>query len=261
MNNVFDFTSDIIKKYYSPKYYKPSAKTLTEWRIYHNNFEQEHPYVNKVIDIIEALESITVYIPNKLEKLRCYIKNKYFKKYHYLKSDLKPHEYYDLDTRMLHGLFNELVNFVEIECAHMSIVFDKPAKKKYKLPFYASTRYGFLFPEVKSAQAGLDYIEFQYLSSNDESYNKILELYNWWKNIRPIRKDPYDSDDIEQFYKAMELKYKTKIRILEDDVLSEEERKFLRNLYKKIREQEALQYEEDTNMLIDLIKIRGYLWT
>jgi hypothetical protein len=65
------------------------------------------------------------------------------------------------------------------------------------------------------------------------SSQKVLELYNWWKN-RDYRTDP-------------------------DSMFSKE--KDGKNYYKKINQVMDDYDKEDTNMLIELIKIRGSLWS
>jgi hypothetical protein len=82
------------------------------------------------------------------------------------------------------------------------------------------------------------------ITKQDKHYNeptaqaiaaqKTLELYNWWKNIRPNRPEAHD-------------------------LFSEE--KDGKNYYKKIGKIEDHYEKEDTKMLIELIKIRGSLWT
>ncbi len=126
-----------------------------------------------------------------------YVHKRWITKTHYLKTGLKPGEYYDLDHRIVHGLFNELVDFVEIECAR----FANRAEKKY------------IIKNGRSAEAGLDYIDWSSTEKIDIG-EKIKELYFWWK-IRSSRPEEY----------------------LEDS------------------------FQEDTKMLIELIKIRHELWT
>jgi hypothetical protein len=72
------------------------------------------------------------------------------------------------------------------------------------------------------------------LTEQAKIYTKIEELYKWWKNERPYRVDPFDIFTKET--------HGQKYFIL-------------------INEREKLYEQEDTNKLIELIKIRGSLWT
>ena len=147
---------------------------------------------------------------------------------------------YDTDHRILHGLFNELVIFVESELAHLS---KYKSEKKYK------------FVKGRCKEAGLDYLNWadqlilneEYgVQKDDPEYGKpsnqaidskkIRELYDWWTVIRPNRDDPYE-------------------------LFSEETNFFGKKCYKLIGQIEDKYTAEDTAMLIELVKIRGAMWT
>jgi hypothetical protein len=183
-----------------------------------------------------------------------YVDNCYITKTHYLKTDLKPGHYYELDYRILHGLFNELVDFVEIEYANMAKYIKK--NKVYK------------FKNGRCKEAGLDYLNWAcYLKYGKKSYGidksnpkygkptpqalaaiKIQQLYNWWKD-RPNRPEPMTVAGLSWDQNK------------EDNLLDGKvTRKELSN-FKKLEKIEADYEKEDTKMLIELIKIRGHLWT
>lgn len=217
---------------------KPYALELGKWDDWKKNLKKRKPirywfcekFLNKAQDFF--MLPIDLY-----RSVKVYIRNRFIDKIHYLKTNLKPGEYYDLDHRIIHGLFSELTDYVEVELAHLS-KWDK--NKKYK------------FKKGRCPEAGLDYLNWACgltcgedfgLSKNDKDYlkptpqakssQKILELYNWWKN-RDNRADPYEI------------------------YTKEKDGKFY---YKKIHKLERNYEKEDTKMLIDLIKIRGSLWT
>ena len=79
------------------------------------------------------------------------------------------------------------------------------------------------------------------LTDQAKDYRKIKKLYEWWKSTRPNRKNPYDDpclDDIEDICDKKKVKLHDKAYQIEQD------------------------YElEDTKMLIELIKLRHFLWT
>jgi hypothetical protein len=89
------------------------------------------------------------------------------------------------------------------------------------------------------------------LTEQAKSSRQIQKLYEWWKNKRSNRLDPYvasgyndtfkDDDDIFKFSPTNTTKRKralTKLEKIEKDY-----------------------DEEDTEMLIELIKIRHHLWS
>jgi hypothetical protein len=217
---------------------KPCALPWDEWQQWRETSAKKHPYrywlAEKGLDFLQDIVNFPMDIYHTIE---VYIRNRFIDKLHYLRTGLKPGEYYDPDYRILHGLFNELVIFVESEQAHLMKAYPE---RKYK------------FVKGRCKQAGLDYLnwagqlklnEDYGFNPEDEDYNKptaqsidsqkILQLYNWWLD-RDYRASPYDL-----FTKEKDGKY----------------------YYRKIDEMEHKYEEEDTEKLIELIKIRSSLWT
>ena len=217
---------------------KPAALEWDAWEKYHDDAKKKHPFRYWVAEEFLSYLQDFVNLPIDIYyTIRVYIRNRFVDKIHYLKTGLTPGEYYDLDTRILHGLFNELVDLVEIEYAHLS-KWDKT--KSYK------------FIRGRCVEAGMDYLKWAgtltygtdfKLKKNDKDYNKptpqavaaqkTLELYQWWKN-RNNRPNPHD-------------------------IFSKE--KDGPKYFLKIDKMEKEYYKEDNKMLIELIKIRESLWT
>jgi len=217
---------------------KPYALGLDEWGVWRKESKQKHPFrywvAEKLLNFLQDIVNLPMDIYHTIE---VYIRNRYIDKMHYLKTGLKPGQYYDLDYRILHGLFNELTIYVEDELAHLN---KWKSEKKYK------------FIGSRCAEAGLDYLnwagqlkmnEDYGINPDNKDYNKptaqaissqkVLELYNWWKD-RDYRNDPYSMFSKEKDGKSY---YKKIAKIIDD--------------YDK----------EDTKMLIEFIKIRGSLWS
>lgn len=217
---------------------KPFALEWGAWDKWHEKAKTKHPVrywlADEFLDYLQDIANLPIDIYHTIE---VYIRNRFIDKIHYLRTGLEPGEYYDLDWRILNGLFNELVIYVESELAH-SMTYQKD--KKYK------------FVRGRCKQAGLDHLDWAMnLSMNedcgiqpdDKDYGKptaqaraakkIYELYNWWLD-REYRVDPYTL-----FTKEKDGK----------------------NYYRKIGKMEDDYDKEDTKMLIELIKIRGSLWT
>lgn len=217
---------------------KPCALPWDEWETWRETSAKKHPYrywaAEKVLDFLQDIMNLPIDIYHTIE---VYVRNRFIDKLHYLKTGLSTGDYYDLDHRILHGIFNELVIFVESELAHTMKVYPE---RKYK------------FVKGRCKQAGLDYLnwagqlklnEDYGFNPNDEDYNKptaqsidsqkILQLYNWWLD-RDYRVDPHDL-----YSKEKDGKY----------------------YYRKIGEMDDNYDKEDTEKLIELIQIRSSLWT
>jgi hypothetical protein len=217
---------------------KPCALPWDEWETWRQESAKKHPFRYWVAEeVLDFLQNIVNFPMDVYHTIEVYARNRYIDKLHYLHTGLKPGEYYDLDHRILHGLFNELVLFVESDQAHLMKAYPE---RKYK------------FVKGRCKQAGLDYLnwagqlklnEDYGFNPDDEDYNKptaqaidsqkILQLYNWWLD-RDYRVSPYDL-----FTKEKDGRF----------------------YYRKIDEMEHQYDIEDDNMLIELIKIRHSLWT
>lgn len=228
--------------------YKPFALQLGEWETWRKNTKKKNRYRYWIAETgLNKLQDIVYFPFDVYYTIEVYVRNRWIDKIQYLRTGLPPGEYYDTDYRILHGLFNELVIFVERELAHLS---KYKSDKKYK------------FVKGRCKEAGLDYLNWSDQLILDEDYGvqkddpeygkpsnqaidskKIGELYNWWTVVRPNRDDPYELFSEETAAKGF-------LGFGRD-----------KECYKLIGQLEDKYKAEDTAMLIDLIKIRGALWT
>lgn len=224
---------------------KPFALEWEAWDNWHEEAQNKYPWrywiAEKLLTKLQNIINLPIDIYHTID---IYIHNRFISKVHYLRTNLTPGEYYDLDTRILHALFTELTDLVEVEYASMQR--------------YGEEEHNYVFNKGRCPLAGLDYLnwagqlkydEHMGFNPEDEEYNKptpqaetaqtTLELYNWWKN-RDNRQDPYTLYNKE--------KSGPQYSISNDSIMRS---------WKLEREYE----QEDTDMLIKLIKIRGSLWT
>lgn len=218
---------------------KPYALEWGKWREYYADLKKRKPIRYWITEeLLSTLQNIVYYPYDIYSNTKGYIRNRWIDKTHYLKTGLKPGRYHELDSRILHGLFNELVDYVEVDLAHLSL-WDRT--KKYKFKTGRSVEAAYAYFEWAS---NLKYGEDCGYSPNDPDYGeltpqaedtiKIKTLYEWWKDERPHRVNPFDVFTKETHGD----KY-----------------------FKLIDEREKLYEQEDTNKLIELIKVRGSLWT
>ena len=219
---------------------KPLSLGWHEWDEWHENAKKKKTFRYWLAETgLKKLQNFIYYPSDLYHTINVYVRNRWIDKIHYLKTGLKPGTYCDLDTRILHGLFNELVDFVETELSHLSR-WDR--NKKYK------------FKNGRCVEAAYDYFEWATNLKYDEDYGsispsdpdygkptqqaedalKIKELYEWWTKVRPNRYNPHDAITKETHGE---------------------------HYYRLIDEIERSYDHEDTDKLIDLIKIRGALWT
>lgn len=204
---------------------KPFALSFEGWDAWKEKQRKERPWRYWMSDtLLRKLQDMLYYPSDLLYSIRCYLRNRFITQTHNLKSDLKKGEWYDLDTRILHCLFYELVEFVEVELSHLS-KWDR--NKKYK------------FKNGRCVEAAYDYFSWannlteEYSERQREDSIKIKNLYEWWTKERPNRIDPLMSITKESHGKTY---------------------------YKLIDDIEQDYAKEDTEKLIELIKIRNSLW-
>lgn len=239
---------------------KPNAATMEEWSDWRTNSKTSSPFVHWLTEeFLDKVQNVLCFPGDVWNEIRYYIKNRFFDKMHYLQTRLEPGKYYDLDTRLLHGLFESLVDFVEVEKAHMQQMMgeeDKPLRY----------RFWFLrFSSIRSKELGFKYLEWeatldepgQEYPCNDQAKTarEIMELYTWWKEKRPARPDPYDITGWTEYCASKpdgELFWATK---------TDEERAQSKSMLDQMNDIEKQYDDEDEQMMLRLIKIRKSLWT
>jgi hypothetical protein len=171
-------------------------------------------------------------------------------------------------------LFNELVDFVEIETAWSHIAWgNEEDRAKYSAPFWASG--WFRWRTWRCPQAGLDHLDWAMTLTNTDwcepdhpDYGKptrqainareIKELYTWWTTVYPNRPDVHDASVWSAYCDA---KRDGNDGRLFGGKESKELKKRGDRALKLSQRIEAAYNKEDEQMLIRLIKIRDSLWT
>ena len=261
---------------------KPTAETSTGWRDWKKAAKFAHPVRYWMAD--EALDYIQDFVTwpvRKLYNIKYYINNRWVSKTHQLTAhprNIKPGHWQDVGSRFLPCLFNELVDFVEIETASMHIACDTEAMKKYAAPFWANGWWR--WRTWRCPEAGLAHLDWEMSLKADETWGmdkedpefgkptpqaerakEIKELYIWWIKIVPSRPDVYDASGWSAHCATRRGKSGDDgiFSSLEDQ--TDEERAVTRSLLDKMHEMESMYLAEDTEMLCRLIRVRDHLWT
>lgn len=248
--------------------------TGDEWKAWKEEARAKHPWRWWLAEEgLDHIQDVVIYIPEKIRSARYYINNRFLTRSHALTAhprDIAPGTWRDVGDRFLPCLFNELVNFIEIEKAWMMVVWDDESRKKYK-----PNKFRLWGLRVwRSREAGLAHLEWEmnlkhnedFVSKDDPNYGQPTpqaiaareqyELYKWWTEIRPTRVDPYDVSGWSDYCDS---KRDRGIGFMETD--PEENREKVREMLDKNRDVEAEYDREDEEMLIRLIKVRQSLWT
>lgn len=258
----------------------PSLKmgTSKEWKEWTAAAKARHPLRYWLAETgLRLLQNFVSWPTDKLNDARYYINNRWVSRAHSLtasKQDIKPGEWRDVGSRFLPCLFNELVDFVEIETAWHHVLWDSDAAAKHKVPW---TRSGWLrWRTWRCAEAGIEHFEWASgltfsphgAKPGDKNFNaptgqaiaakEILDLYYWWTQERPNRPEPSDASGWSDVC-ARRRKDNDDL-LFSDDETPAEKKESLKAL-KEMQKIEAQYEKEDEQQMIRLIKIRNSLWT
>lgn len=257
---------------------KLNAGTSREWREWRQTGRQRHPIRYWLAEEgLDLIQDTVTWPARKLNDLRYYINNRFVSHTHACTAhprDIEPGSWCDVGNRFLPCLFNELVDFVEVETAWHHVVWDDEARKKFGTPW---TRSFFRWRTWRSAAAGVAHLEWASGLRADESWGlepgdadygeltyqaknaqEILALYHWWTQVRPQRPDPYEASGWTELCERRRVKYSDEI--LPEDTTRQEKAETKKAL-NQLRKMEEAHEQEDEEMMIRLIKIRQALWT
>lgn len=256
---------------------KPKAASGDEWITWRRDAKKNHPVRYWLAE--EGLDYIQDFITwpvRKLYDIKYYINNRWVTRTHQLTAhhrDIRPGSWCDVGNRFLPCLFNELVDFVDIELAWWHIVWaSREDRAKYRPPFWATG--WFRWRIWRSKQAGLDNLAWQmsltnkdYIAEDHPDYGQpspqaitareIRDLYIWWTEERPRRVDPMEASGWSAYCdRRRQSDPENWIFMGLGD-----NRENTDHMHKIMQELEAKYEAEDETMLIRLIKIRNSLWT
>jgi hypothetical protein len=218
------------------------------------------------------------YIPDKLNDVRYYINNRWVTRSHALTAhprDIAPGTWRDVGNRFLPCLFNELVDFVEIEQAWHHCIWSDDAKTKFETPWW---RKGWLRLRTwRCPEAGMEYLRWAETLTNEEfleegekhkaeptyqakAAKEIIELYTWWTVTYRNRPDAMEASGWSAHCDTMRVKYPGSF-FSSLNSKDPEDKKASNKAHKLMDKIEKAYNKEDEEMMIRLIKIRESLWT
>lgn len=241
-------------------YEPPGALSAKGWRLFNNEFKENAPirwYIHQ-----EFKREYIWPIRRGISSLIWWIRYRTTSRYHVVRTGLPP-GYNEFDNVILHTNFTMLVDFVEVEQARHHSWTAKDNKKtlleKY-LPLY------YVFKPFRRPDLGIAHNEWAATLDSPtippgersvhqaETARETLVLYIWWTKTRPSRyvKEPalYSDQGLGIFSSL-------------DEDFDENAEDYV--AYKKqmhdAEKVDAIWEDEDTSMLIRLMKIRKSLWT
>jgi len=257
---------------------KLSAGTSEQWDEWRTTAQMRHNFRYWLAEeALDAIQNFVNYPMDKLNDVRYYINNRWVSKSHALTAhprDIRPGRWSDVGNRFLPCLFNELVNFVEVEQAWHYVMWNDEEQKKYNVPWYRS---GWLrWRTWRCPEAGLAYLDWASTLTNAEfleddkkhlaeptyqanAAKEIKELYLWWTTVYRNRPDPYEASGWTAYCELSRLQNGGRLSWGADKTpaLKKASKLALNELHKI----EKAYEKEDEAMMIRLIKVRQSLWT
>jgi len=237
----------------------PVAASSKEWRLLAEAKQKVSPVIYWITEEGFDIAQNFVYFPKDVYRnVYAKLNNIFVSKTHYIVTKLPRGQWHESETRILHGLMELLVDFVEGEKAHMQdIAFHHNEDE---------------IPKIKDRrEAGLAYLDWEISLTYDEDYpggsdeNKgkptpqaenakdIKEIYLWWKDVYPNRPDPMDVSGWSEYCDTKKDMF--------DPEEDEEKRKQVRVMLKAVTKLEKTYNDEETEMLIRIVKARAGMWT
>lgn len=231
---------------------KPLALEWGKWDEWHGEVGKKKPIRHFIAEeVLDRIQDLFYFPIDLWRTVDAYWHNRFVSKTHCLKTGLKPGGFYELDTRILYGLFNELKEFVEVDLGC----------------YYAALDDGNFRPRKgRCPEAGIAHLEWAMSLKMDEAYGvskkskkygkptpqaevakETMELYRWWE-ARSSRPDP---SEVSGWAKVCEENPGPSI--------SEEDKETLK-AFKKMEALEKKYEKEDDEMLHRLIEVRRGLW-
>ena len=243
---------------------KPKAATTASWWEWEEKAKREHPIrywlAEEALDKIQGVGKKAYHL---WEEVGYYFYNRLVTRSHAMTSvNMKVGKYYEVETRMLEGMFGTLVQYVEVECAQNNYDYwERDGNTENKAPgIWRAIGMSLLGRRWRNPVSGINRLlweaslicdddsgseigdpEYMQPTEQAKTAMEVLALYTWWTIVRPARIDPYVDHELDPrgtgFFSRTIDKHLNRIEIEQ-------------------------QYEqEDEEMLLRLVKIRRSLWT
>ena len=258
---------------------KLTAGTAEEWDEWTTTAQMKHNFRYWLAEEgLSHLQDFVTWPVRKIYDIKYYINNRWVTRTHALTAhprDIQPGNWCDVGNRFLPCLFNELVDFVEVELAWWHLAWNSEERPKYNMPWWAVGWWR--IRTWRCPQAGLDNLEWQRtlrwkedevgkdfkglgeLTPQAIKAQEILDLYTWWTTTYRNRPDPYEASGWSAYCEAARLANGGKLSWGGDK--TPELKKMSNVAMKKLHKMEADYEKEDEAMMIRLIKVRHGLWT
>lgn len=175
----------------------PASGSLGDWESFDRTFKADAPIRYFITRTLR--EEVLWPVSHELGKVKDFFKYRYTIKhrYHTMDTGLKPN-YYDTDTRLMHTVFQSIVDYVEVELAWQHFVQSEEGKSRIN-------RFRF----ERSIIHGLQYLDWEIAlidpmtgeqPNQARTAAEIREIYMWWTLERSLREPEDEAIDLAVEY-------------------------------------------------------------
>ena len=246
---------------------KPYALPWGEWKQWEEKTKAEQPWAYFLTESVpKAVDRVISAIVSPYYDVKYYVRNRFIRRSHVLRTDCKPGQYMDTDEKIITGLVNAVIDYVEIELALKSRWSGTEESKSAvwkngRCPQLGLEYLNWEITLLQDETMGVDPGSADYLapSSQATAAKEVKAIYEWAKN-RNLRPNPLEASG----WSAYCDKYKRNTgldSIFNREDWSEEQHTDHKSALTQINELEKAYLQEDEDMLIRLIRVRSSLWT
>jgi hypothetical protein len=188
---------------------KPRALGLQEWNAWHLHAYTAHPVRYWVAEILlDRIQRVVTFPERVVSKIAFDLRTRFITRDHILATRLPTGSPEDVSTRILHGSFEALRDYVEVDLAWRWAWSRAPGDTVKPPPRHS--RWIYPLSRWRSVEAGLAHLHWWARVEKEQQEEEltdtagaeaisgpdipleILSLYEWWTSERPLRSDPYD---------------------------------------------------------------------
>jgi hypothetical protein len=258
--------------------HKPTALGFGQWDKWEEDLKKNKPVAYFLTETLpDWLEKPAEWTIDPLSEACYYLRQRFIHRGHLIKTGLAPGRYHEFQSKILHGIFTELVDFVEVEVAWRHATWNSDEQNKHTAPFWRKhwiLRWGIW----RSAEAGLAGLRWETTLDNADldaserseqqamTARELMLLYTWWTKIRKDRDEmlAWEVSGYNSFNETLKLKYGkdwednlfSRRSVLTSAETAERDRRY--DLINQIEEQ---WHVDDEEMINRVVAIRRNLWT
>ena len=175
-----DWRSQLIRLFFPDV---PGAATWEEWEKWHDSAQSKKPIRYFLSHDLPG--HVSMFFKLWVSRPIWWIRYRTINQHHVIRPRTLTPGYVESDQLMIHGMFQILVDYVEIQCAALNSIGDEDSNAKRRDP-EGGVKYLVWASSLDDPSLGIQN------QNPGQAFvaKECLELYRWWVEERPQREDP-----------------------------------------------------------------------